>query len=82
MKQSIYLIRDMVSNQSSPLFLAPNDKTAEREFVRFLDSEKLPTAKEDYELLNIGTFAPDACEIIGMAKYTVMVGGSSEVENV
>lgn len=81
MTMQIYVILDTVSGQTSPLFLAPNDKTAEREFSRFLESDKLPTSKEDYNLLSLGTYSQDDVSIIGTAKYTVFGGASVEVSD-
>lgn len=82
MIMQIYVILDTVSGQTSPLFLAPNDKTAEREFIRFLESDKLPTSKDDYNLVSIGTYDQDEVSIVGTGKYLVLAGSAMEkIEN-
>jgi len=56
MEQLIYVIKDNVSGQTSPLYLAPNDATSKREFNRFLAGE-LPAPPSEYDLYCVGSFS-------------------------
>lgn len=62
MTQGIYVIQDKVSGHLSPLFLAPNDDTARRQFYMFLDGDH-PIPVTDYELNLIGRFDPETLKM-------------------
>lgn len=55
--KSIYLIRDQVSGQYSPLFVEPNDRSAIRQFASFLDNS--PVGAADYDLYLLGSLVDD-----------------------
>lgn len=58
---NVYVIRDEVSQQTTPLFTCPNDPTAVRQFSCFL--QEIPTSWRDFALYEIGAFNPDAPEL-------------------
>lgn len=53
----MYVIRDDVSLDVSPIFLVAGQAAAEREFDKFLDG--VPFAPENYSLFSIGAFDLD-----------------------
>lgn len=57
MRSLIYVIRDEVSKQCSPLFISPNDATARRQFREFLSG--LKTSYVDYICYALGELDPE-----------------------
>lgn len=58
----LYVIRDDVSKQISPLFYATSQADAERNFKQFLSSPQMQNPA-DYSLFYIGRFDADSFEI-------------------
>lgn len=60
--KSVYLIRDNVSGQYSPLFVEPNQKAGQRQFASFLSG--IQGSPADYDLYQLGHLVdddPDTC---------------------
>lgn len=71
----IYVIRDNVSEQNSPLFLERNDLAAKRQFSAFLDG--VPNAAADYDLYFIGIFEPQQMLINAEPAAKHIINGSA-----
>lgn len=62
MKQLVYSIYDKVAKESGPLFFAKNEEVAQRQFNNVLgDFDEV--RKSEYELILIGTFETETCEM-------------------
>lgn len=78
--RTVYVIRDKVSLQCSPLFLCPNDESAIREFNQFLSN--MTISWTDFELYALALFEPDTCELcdIDGGRRLVYTGRECEEE--
>lgn len=60
--QFLYVIKDNVSGQHSPIFLETNDDSAKRQFGVFLSGVQFPPS--NYDLWHLGTFSSESMRIV------------------
>jgi len=73
--QLVYVIQDNVSKQSSPLFFAPNEGTAQRQFAQFVDNERMNP--RDYDLYEVGSFEPESLTLDGLVAARHVINGAA-----
>lgn len=79
MKQSIYVVRDILAHNIGPLCLFQNDDVAERAFRQMVNSGKDPMLQRcpsDFEMVRLGDIDISTGEI---TPTMVLVASASEV---
>ena len=77
MINQVYVIKDSVSEQCTPLFLAANDVAAKRQFAAFLKDVQYP--REDFNLYHVGSFASDCVQLLGISHIHLQNGSQVEI---
>jgi hypothetical protein len=67
-EQYVYCIRDNVAEESGPLFHAPNDGVAWRNFVKALENAVTP---DDYSLYLVGLYDPANMALSSHVPYLI-----------
>lgn len=80
MKQLVYVIQDNVSQQSSPLFLAPNDDRAKLQFGTFLT--QIPFDRSNYDLYALGFYDSEPNPLLSMPQTVHVINGAALDENI
>lgn len=78
MKTNVYTIRDVVANESGPLFEAKNDGVAVRQFDRLV---KDLDHKDEYVLLCVAAYDHEEDTVVGFSARVVEVTLDTELED-
>lgn len=69
MKNNLYVVMDLVAEQSGFIHESVNDNTALREFAKFLAAQE--GRESDFRLVCIGSFDHETCELVVHEEYEV-----------
>ena len=78
-KIGLYVVFDRVTEESSPLIEAQNDRTAWRNYQRWLKENPVNDPK-DYDLYHVGFFDHDTLLIHCSSGKSLVLGPSAEEE--
>ncbi|MDR2728074.1 MAG: hypothetical protein LBB56_03000 [Chitinispirillales bacterium] len=72
--KTIYLIRDNVSEQCTPLFIEKNVESAKRQLQSFISGSQFNPSS--YDLYQVGTFDSESATITSMEKLHIVNGAA------